>query len=566
MRPYPRSATSDLPGIAKVTLDLALSQASTTKSLIGTLLKQVSDPANRTTLTDCSKRFDRAILELNAAKKYLVAKDYTGVNVQASLAEQNTDVCSISLSVNSPSPQLRTWTVQEGDYCNILCEASGLLFGGDYYFCNATADLPDIAKVTVSLALSQASTTKSLIATIFKQVSDPANRKTLTDCSNYFDRAILQLNAANKYLVAKDYNGANVGAAIAERAMDLCSISLKVNSPSPKLRTWTVIERDYCNILCETSGLLLGVEYLCNIWTQLSADSTETAKQNDNDDSIQKVCSKVVLPDFCIKTLKPYPRSATADLTGIAKVSLDLAQSRANTTKSLILTLFKRVSDPTSKAILTECTNYFNKAIGYLNEAKKYLAAKDYDAVNNRAEVAQSSIDDCNLSLVNGPSRDLRNRVVDEKKAMASTSNIPYILSLFLLFSCIRTQLSADSTETAKQNDDSIQKVCSKVVLPDFCIKTLKPYPRSATADLTGIAKVSLDLAQSRANTTKSLILTLFKRASDPTSKAILTECTNYFNKAIGYLNEAKKYLAAKDYDAVIIEPRSPSQVSMIVI
>lgn len=135
LRPYPRSATSDIPGIAKVTLDLALSQASATKSLIGTLLKQVSDPTNRTTLTDCSKRFDRAILELNAAKKYLVAKDYTGVNVQASLAEQNTDVCSISLSGNSPSPQLSTWTVQEGDYCNILCEASGLLFGGDYYFC-----------------------------------------------------------------------------------------------------------------------------------------------------------------------------------------------------------------------------------------------------------------------------------------------------------------------------------------------------------------------------------------------------------------------------------------------
>ncbi|KAI8570314.1 hypothetical protein RHMOL_Rhmol01G0024900 [Rhododendron molle] len=128
---------------------------------------------------------------------------------------------------------------------------------------SATADLPGIAKVTVGLALFPASTTKSLIATLFKQVSDPANRTTLTDWSNYFDRAILQLNAAKKYLVAKDYNSANVGAAIAERAMDLCSTtSLSDNSPSPKLETWTVIERDYCNILCETSGLLLGEEYL----------------------------------------------------------------------------------------------------------------------------------------------------------------------------------------------------------------------------------------------------------------------------------------------------------------
>ncbi|KAI8570313.1 hypothetical protein RHMOL_Rhmol01G0024800 [Rhododendron molle] len=135
LRPYPRNATADLRGIAKVSVNLALSQASAAKSLIATLLKQVSDPTNRTTLTDCSKNFNRAILELNAAKKYLVARDYTSVNVQASLAEQNTDVCSISLSANSPSPKLRTWTVQEGGYCNILCEASGLLTGGDEYFC-----------------------------------------------------------------------------------------------------------------------------------------------------------------------------------------------------------------------------------------------------------------------------------------------------------------------------------------------------------------------------------------------------------------------------------------------
>lgn len=99
---------------------------------------------------------------------------------------------------------------------------------------------------------------------------------------------------------------------------------------------------------------------------------------------------------------------------------------------------------------------------------------------------------------------------------MARTSNIPYILSLFLLYPCIWPQLSADSTETAKQNDDSIDKVCSKVVIPDFCLKTLKSYPRNATADLTGIAKLSLNLALSQSAKTKSLIGTLFKEVSNP--------------------------------------------------
>ncbi|KAE9462565.1 hypothetical protein C3L33_05523, partial [Rhododendron williamsianum] len=163
--------------------------------------------------------------------------------------------------------------------------------------------------------------------------------------------------------------------------------------------------------MASSSILSLFLLFSC-IWTQLSADSIETAKQND--DSIQKVCSNAVWTNSCLQTLKSYPGNATADLPGIAKVSVDLALSQASAIKSLIGTLFRQVSDPTNNTVLTDCSNYFNEAIPRLNSARNYVVVGDYDTVNVRATLAQESIYNCFITLNDGPSPKLKTWTTNE--------------------------------------------------------------------------------------------------------------------------------------------------------
>ncbi|KAH7859655.1 hypothetical protein Vadar_003832 [Vaccinium darrowii] len=274
------------------------------------------------------------------------------------------------------------------------------------------------------------------------------------------------------------------------------------------------------------------------IWTQLFADSNEKAKQNN--DLVEKVCSKVVWPNFCLETLRPYPGSATADLSGIATISVDLALSNGSKAKSLINKLSKLVRDPTNKTVLNDCSNYFDVAIGDINAAKNYLVAKDYVNANTKAALAGENIYDCLIILDDGPSRELStwtSNEFDYCNILCETSGL-----------LLGGQEYDYSNEKAKQNNDLIEKVCSRVVWPNFCLETLRPYPGSATADLSGIAMISVDLALSNGSKAKSLISELYELVSDPTNETVLNDCSNYFDVAIGDINAAKNYLYAEDY------------------
>ncbi|XP_042401288.1 pectinesterase inhibitor-like [Zingiber officinale] len=69
------------------------------------------------------------------------------------------------------------------------------------------------------------------------------------------------------------------------------------------------------------------------------------------------------------------------------------------------------------------------------------------------------------------------------------------LLLLLLLF-----VLSAAPHHSSAAVSESLKNACANFVYPDFCLEALGDDPRSATADLHGLALISLDLSVASAN------------------------------------------------------------------
>ena len=107
------------------------------------------------------------------------------------------------------------------------------------------------------------------------------------------------------------------------------------------------------------------------------------------------ICSKTEDPAFCMQALKSGPRTATADLQGLAQVAIDLANATAAGAYPLIQTQLNQTKDPALKQLYTECLDSYEEAIDEIEYASEKLSSKDFVAVNQAASACMTDASEC---------------------------------------------------------------------------------------------------------------------------------------------------------------------------
>ncbi|KAH7854274.1 hypothetical protein Vadar_012017 [Vaccinium darrowii] len=79
-------------------------------------------------------------------------------------------------------------------------------------------------------------------------------------------------------------------------------------------------------------------------------------------DLIGSTCEKNEYIDLCLSTLRSDPRSAAADVAGLARIMFDAALAKATATLDQIKDLLKKTSDPDLRLYLTVCAKEYQSA------------------------------------------------------------------------------------------------------------------------------------------------------------------------------------------------------------
>ncbi|KAJ8548018.1 hypothetical protein K7X08_021254 [Anisodus acutangulus] len=131
---------------------------------------------------------------------------------------------------------------------------------------------------------------------------------------------------------------------------------------------------------------------------------------------------------------------------------------------------------------------------------------------------------------------------------------LSYNFVLFLIVSL----LSISSTLTSVRAD-LVDDVCSKTQKPAICLSVLRADPRSKGANLEGLATISIDISLKNAKSTRDLVNTLLKQATDPKLKTRYDSCLENYNDAVDDLGELPSFLKSKDYDGLNIHASAVS-------
>ncbi|KAK4358002.1 hypothetical protein RND71_023612 [Anisodus tanguticus] len=118
--------------------------------------------------------------------------------------------------------------------------------------------------------------------------------------------------------------------------------------------------------------------------------------------------------------------------------------------------------------------------------------------------------------------------------------------------------LSISSTLTSVRAD-LVDDVCSKTQKPAICLSALRADPRSKGANLEGLATISIDISLKNAKSTRDLVNTLLKQATDPKLKTRYDSCLENYNDAVDDLGELPSFLKSKDYDGLNIHASAVS-------
>ncbi|GAV71660.1 PMEI domain-containing protein [Cephalotus follicularis] len=118
---------------------------------------------------------------------------------------------------------------------------------------------------------------------------------------------------------------------------------------------------------------------------------------------IAEICPQTRNPSFCVGLLNSTPGAATADLMGLAKITISLAHNSASRTYDQIRSLVKQASNPQLKQHYKSCTEYYSESLSDLDQAREYLASGDYDGVNIQASSVMTYTDDCDEEINKPP-------------------------------------------------------------------------------------------------------------------------------------------------------------------
>ncbi|XP_057464966.1 pectinesterase inhibitor-like [Actinidia eriantha] len=108
LKSNPRTASTDLRGLALISLDLTEASATKTYATINALIKQEPNAQLKSRYVFCSRKYASAIGELGVARRYWQIGDYKGVYNQVSGAVEDVENCGDEFEVPPPVPiQLR---------------------------------------------------------------------------------------------------------------------------------------------------------------------------------------------------------------------------------------------------------------------------------------------------------------------------------------------------------------------------------------------------------------------------------------------------------------------------
>ncbi|XVE90876.1 hypothetical protein DITRI_Ditri20bG0111400 [Diplodiscus trichospermus] len=114
---------TDLHGLAKISIGLALAFANETHAAIDPLIKAARNYNEREGYVLCSKNYEEAIHALRDAQRMLSKQDYRGVRVEALAAAAEAKACEHDVGIPSspynPSP-LQEKNKNFNNYCNII--------------------------------------------------------------------------------------------------------------------------------------------------------------------------------------------------------------------------------------------------------------------------------------------------------------------------------------------------------------------------------------------------------------------------------------------------------------
>ena len=142
-----------------------------------------------------------------------------------------------------------------------------------------------------------------------------------------------------------------------------------------------------------SSMLMVLLLVLLNINGSLGIASTE----------LQELCSTTQDPGLCVQALSSDPRTAAADLKGLAQISIDLAKANATDTATFVASLVGQTTDPELKLRYQSCATDFNSCIGSLDSCTKAVSSGDFSGLQSQSSASLDGPVSCRDSFQGPP-------------------------------------------------------------------------------------------------------------------------------------------------------------------
>ncbi|KAL5735578.1 hypothetical protein ACOSQ2_030366 [Xanthoceras sorbifolium] len=124
---------------------------------------------------------------------------------------------------------------------------------------------------------------------------------------------------------------------------------------------------------------------------------------NDASQLINQVCSRTQNHAFCVQTLTSDPGANTADLKGLAHISLKLTAVTASENEIYISKSLENMTDPDLKQVLDHCNTNYKASVFSLRLAVTSVDRGDYHEVNVSTHIALENANDCDRVIKQGP-------------------------------------------------------------------------------------------------------------------------------------------------------------------
>lgn len=121
-----------------------------------------------------------------------------------------------------------------------------------------------------------------------------------------------------------------------------------------------------------------------------------------------------------------------------------------------------------------------------------------------------------------------------------------------LIFSLVIPFISPSQATTSPP--DAIEKICKQYIFYDFCVQVLSSDPGSATADLLGLTKISINLLLRNATDTQALIEALQKNTTTepPELQTCLSDCHDLYESSLWSINSAKTLVEGGNFTGYV--------------